>query len=106
MKRINQLTRYYDEKGIIVEKKERRILAKEKKEICTFIEEYIVENVKELSQKHKITSIGIAIPGTVDKTTIIKSVYLGVENYNIVENLKKVLYSSLNNILNVLYISV
>ena len=78
-----------NEKGIIIEKKERRILAKEKKDICTFIEEYITENVIELSKKHKITSIGIAIPGTVDKTSIIKSVNLGLENYNIVEHLKK-----------------
>ena len=78
-----------DNDGIIIEKKERRILAKEKKDICSFIEDYIVENVKEIMQKHKITSIGIAIPGTINKTTIIKSVNLGLENYNIVDNLKE-----------------
>ena len=78
-----------DNDGIIIEKKERRILAKEKKDICSFIEDYIVENVKEIMKKHKITSIGIAIPGTINKTTIIKSVNLGLENYNIVDNLKE-----------------
>ena len=78
-----------DNNGVIIEKKERRILAKEKKDICTFIENYIVENVNELMKIHKISSIGIAIPGTINKTTIIKSVNLGIENYNIVERLKE-----------------
>ena len=78
-----------DSNGVIVEKKERRILAKEKKDICAFIESYIAENVNELIKKHKISSIGIAIPGTINKTTIIKSVNLGLENYNIVERLKE-----------------
>ena len=78
-----------DSKGVIIEKKERRILAKEKQDICSFIENYIEENVKEFTKKYKITSIGIAIPGTINKTTIIKSVNLGLENYNIVEKLKE-----------------
>ena len=77
-----------DENGVIIEKTERRILAKEKKEICSFLEKYIVENVKEMKQKYNISSVGIAIPGTLNKTAIIKSVNLGLENYNIVEKLK------------------
>lgn len=48
-----------------------------------------MENVNELMKIHKISSIGIAIPGTINKTTIIKSVNLGIENYNIVERLKE-----------------
>ena len=60
-----------DNNGIILEKKERRILAKEKENIFKFIETYITENINELLQKHKITSVGIAIPGTLNKTTII-----------------------------------
>lgn len=78
-----------DNNGVIIEKKERRILAKEKKEICSFIEEYISENVNEMLQKHNVSSIGIAIPGTLNKTSIIKSVNLGLENYDIVEKLKE-----------------
>lgn len=78
-----------DDKGRIIEKQERRILEKEKKAITTFIEDYITKNVNEMTNKYKITSIGIATPGTVNKTTIIKSVNLNLENYNIVENLKQ-----------------
>lgn len=78
-----------DNNGVIIEEKEKRILAKEKKDICNFIEEYIITNILELKNKYSITSIGIAIPGTVDKKSIIKSVNLGLQNYNIVDKLKE-----------------
>lgn len=80
-----------DNKGFIVEKIEKRILAKEKKHIENTIEEYIIRNVKELSEKYKISEIGIAVPGTVTtkKSEILKSVNLGVSNYGIIKNLKK-----------------
>ena len=73
----------------IVEKVEKRLLAKEKKDIETAIESYIIKNVKDLREKYKISEIGIAVPGTICGTEIIKSVNLGVKNYNLVENLKK-----------------
>lgn len=75
--------------GFIVEKVEKRLLAKEKKDIETAIESYIIKNVKDLKEKYKISEIGIAVPGTICGTEIIKSVNLGVKNYNLVENLKK-----------------
>lgn len=75
--------------GFIVEKVEKRLLAKEKKDIKTAIESYINKNVKDLREKYKISKIGIAVPGTICGTEIIKSVNLGIENYNLVEILKK-----------------
>lgn len=78
-----------DSDGRILEKKERRILEKEKKDIKGFIENYISENTNELAQKYKITSVGIAIPGTLNKTTIVRSVNLNLDNYNIVEKLSQ-----------------
>lgn len=75
--------------GFIIEKVEKRLLAKEKKDIKTTIESYIIKNVKDLREKYKISEIGIAVPGTICGTEIIKSVNLGVKNYNLVENLKK-----------------
>ena len=76
-------------KGIIEEKIEKRIMEKEKQNIKNTIEEYIIKNVKEFMKKYEISKIGIAIPGTVNETTIIKSVNLNIENYNIVEGLQK-----------------
>lgn len=75
--------------GFIVEKVEKRLLSKEKKNIKTAIESYIIENVKELNKKYKITEMGIAVPGTICGTEILKSVNLNVKNYNLLENLKK-----------------
>lgn len=76
-------------KGIILEKVEKRITDEEKENIKKSIESYIIQNVKQFQKKYKITKIGIAIPGTVDNESIIKSVNLGLENYNIVKELKK-----------------
>ena len=78
-----------DNKGFIIEKAERRILAKEKDNIKEIIETYIIKNVKDYSEKYKITEIGIAVPGTICNKKIIKSVNLGIENYQLVDNLKK-----------------
>lgn len=78
-----------DNKGIIIEKIEKRLTSVEKKDIKLSIEEYITKNVLEFSRKYKIKDIGIAIPGTLDRNKIIKSVNLGLKDYNIIENLQK-----------------
>lgn len=78
-----------DNNGRIIEKFEKRLKGIEKKKIKETIVRYIIENVQLLSKKHKITGIGIAIPGTVSNGVIVKSVNLGIKNFNIVEELKK-----------------
>ncbi len=78
-----------DNNGRIIEKFEKRLKGIEKKKIKETIVRYIIENVRLLIQKHKITGIGIAIPGTVSNGVIVKSVNLGIKNFNIVEELKK-----------------
>ena len=62
---------------------------KRKEKYKKSIEDYIVENTKNLIKKYKITEMGIAIPGTISNGVIVKSVNLGLENYNIVEELKE-----------------
>lgn len=78
-----------DKNGKIIEKVEKRLTGIEKKNIKKSIEEYIFENVSNLNKNYKIDLLGIAVPGTVDKETVIKSVNLNLKNYNIVENLKE-----------------
>ena len=78
-----------DENGRIIEKVEVRILEKDKNKITDFIENYITESVNEFIEKYEISAIGIAIPGTISDTSIIKSVNLGIENYNIVQRLNE-----------------
>lgn len=74
-----------DNNDIIIEKLEKRLLANEKKDIRSFIENYIIENVNYFIKKYKITEMGIAIPGTVKGKLVVKSRNLGIENYNIVD---------------------
>lgn len=78
-----------DNKGKILEKVEKRITKPEKNNIKKTIEDYIVEKTTNFLQQYKITEIGIAIPGTVKKEIVIKSVNLGLKNYEIVKNLKE-----------------
>lgn len=74
--------------GIIQEKKEKRILSKEKENIIKIIEEYLVTNINDFKNKYSISEIGMAIPGTVDDKRIVKSVNLNIENYDIVNFMK------------------
>lgn len=73
--------------GIIIEKVEKRLTSLEKKNIKKSIEEYIIENVNKLRKKYSIKAIGIAIPGSVFQNKIEKAINLGIENYNIAENI-------------------
>ncbi|MGN1297152.1 MAG: ROK family protein [Clostridia bacterium] len=77
-----------DSNGQIIERMEKRLKSAEKKMIEKSIEEYITENIEKLIQKYKITNIGIAIPGTVTKSIVVKSVNLGLKNYEIVKRLE------------------
>lgn len=76
-------------KGEILNKRETKLSDMKIEEKKNKIENYILENVKELVKQYEISSIGIAIPGTVSNTTIIKSVNLGIQDYNIVDYLKE-----------------
>lgn len=78
-----------DNKNVIIEKIEKRLMSKEKKDIRSFLEDYIIQNVKDLIKKYKIIEIGISAPGTIKGKKIVKSVKLGLKNYNLVENLEK-----------------
>lgn len=78
-----------NEKGYVLEKSEKRILNKEKRDIKNMIETYIVEKVKDIIEDYEITQIGIAIPGTISNSTIIKSVNLDLKNYPIMKRLQE-----------------
>ena len=78
-----------DNQGKILEKVEKRITKAEKNTIKKVIEEYIIEKTANFLEQYKITEMGIAIPGTVKKETVVKSVNLGLKNYEIVKNLQE-----------------
>ena len=78
--------------GSILQKEE--FFIKDKTNLNDKIEEFITEKVIQMSLIHDIESIGISIPGTVSENKIIKSVNLGIENYDLAGNLEKVLKMS------------
>ena len=78
-----------DNKRKILEKVKKRITKAEKNNIKKIIEEYIIEKTANFLEQYKITELGIAIPGTVKKETVVKSVNLGLKNYEIVKNLQE-----------------
>lgn len=80
-----------DEKGQIIDKVE--TLIKDKSNIEEKIEKYLIENVTKMLQKYSINQIGIAVPGTVSDTKIIKAVNLGIEDYDLGKILEEKLKS-------------
>lgn len=77
------------EEGKIKEKIEIEITEIDKTNIEEFIEQNILKTLEKFEEKEKIETIGIAVPGTVAKNKIIKSVNLNIENYDIVEKIEK-----------------
>lgn len=78
-----------DKNGKILEKVEKKLKGLLTKEVKQIIEKTIIEAVNKYKEQYEISEIGIAIPGTVTKDEIIKSVNLGLKNYKIIENLNK-----------------
>lgn len=78
-----------DKNGKILEKVEKKLKGIVTKEVKKVIENTIVEAVDKFKKEYKITEIGIAIPGTVTKEIVVKSVNLGLKNYKIIEELQK-----------------
>ena len=75
--------------GKILEKTEKRLKGIVTKEVKKVIEETIIENFEKFQKEYKIAEMGIAIPGTITKNMVVKSVNLGLKNYSIVEELNK-----------------
>ena len=85
-----------DEFGNIQQKKEKYIVEKienesqiSKKNLKEEITQFIIQTIKEYQKMDFVENVGIAVPGTIKKEQIQKSVNLGVKEYNLVENLKK-----------------
>lgn len=78
-----------DKNGKILEKIEKKLKGIVTKEVKKVIEDTIVETVNKFRKEYKITEIGIAIPGTVTKDVVVKSVNLGLKNYKIIGELQK-----------------
>ena len=70
-----------DTNGSIILKRERFIV--DKTNIQNKIEDFIVDEINQIRKEYDIESVGIAVPGTVSQNVIVKSVNLGIENFDL-----------------------
>ena len=85
-----------DEFGNIQQKKEKYIVERvenesqiSKQNLKEEITQFIIQTIKEYQKMDFVENVGIAVPGTVNQTTIIKAVNLGIENYEITPIIEK-----------------
>lgn len=78
-----------DKDGKILDKRDKHLRGIAKRLIKPTIEETIINNIKEYQKSYKITEIGIAVPGSVKNDKILKSVNLGLKDYDIIGVIKK-----------------
>lgn len=82
-----------NEKGNLILKKEKDY-EKKQSDMSSIVLETIINLIKEILKEKNlkeedIESIGIALPGTVSKSSVIKAENLGIQNFEIVKELKK-----------------
>lgn len=77
------------ENNTIIEKEEKAFSKEEKENIEEVIENFIVEKVNDFENKYEIESIGIAVPGSAKNGVILKTINLGIENFNISKSLNQ-----------------
>lgn len=70
-----------DNNGSIILKRERFIV--DKTNIQNKIEDFIVDEINQIRKEYDIERVGIAVPGTVSKNIVVKSVNLGIENFDL-----------------------
>lgn len=71
----------------IIDKYEKDFTKQEKTKILEVIEKYIIETVNDLGRKYEFDKIGIAVPGAQKDGIILKTVNLGINNYNIAKKI-------------------
>ena len=72
-----------DDNGIILEQFEKDYTQTEKENLMPVVEDFIAKVVNGLKERYEIKRLGIAIPGTIADGVVLRSVNLGVCNYDI-----------------------
>lgn len=72
-----------DAEGKIIEHFEKDFTVEEKKNLINVAIEYIVQIVNELKQKYQFKKVGLGMAGAISNGVILRSVNLGVENFDI-----------------------
>ena len=74
----------------ILENYEKDFTEEEKKNILPVIENYIINMVNNIKNQYDIEEIGIAVPGVTKNGIILRTINLGINNYNISKKYPKI----------------
>ena len=80
-----------DNDNKLLKKYKKNFFIKEKQNIISEIEVFITETLKEVKNIYEIEMIGVAIPGSAKDGRILKTVNLGIYNYDIASFIKKII---------------
>lgn len=69
--------------GKILEQFEKDFTIKEKRDLLNVAIKYMVETIEHLKKKYSFRKIGLGVAGTISKGIIVRSVNLGIENFDI-----------------------
>lgn len=76
----------------ILENYEKDFTEEEKKNILPVIENYIINMVNNIKNQYDIEEIGIAVPGVTKNGIILRTINLGINNYNISKKISENLH--------------
>lgn len=71
------------QEGIIIEQHEKDFTVKEKENLIEVAISYIIEIINNFKEKYDFTKLGLGMPGSISNGIVLKSVNLGIKDYNI-----------------------
>lgn len=77
-----------DNLGNILEQYEKDFTVKEKENVLQVAIDFIVNNIEKLKQKYNFLEFGVGMAGSISNGVILRSVNLGIENYDIKKELE------------------
>lgn len=78
-----------DKNGKILDQYEKDFTVEEKKDLINVATKYIIENINMLKKQYSFSKFGIGVAGAISNGIILKSVNLGIVNYNIKQKLEE-----------------
>lgn len=75
-------------RGRILEQYEKDFTVEEKKDLLNVAIKYMIETIKQLKEKYQFLKIGLGVAGTISNGVILKSVNLGIKNFDIKKELE------------------
>ena len=72
-----------NQNGEILDQYEKDFTIEEKRDLINVATRYIIENINMLKKQYHFSKFGIGVAGAISNGIILKSVNLGIVNYNI-----------------------